>query len=119
MTGGRVLTQRMKLKLESIAHSPEHMALYKLTIAGVGFLQPQKKRYEFFSHEGDFIGSAPIYRVEPFVAFMKRNFHILRDEFLVGPTDPPALTYAWRDLVDHETMSSWMNELYANPITLH
>lgn len=50
---------------------------------------------------------------------MKRNFDILRDEFLVGPTEPPALTYAWRDLVDHETMSSWMNELYANPITLH
>ncbi len=114
-----MLTQRMKLKLESIAQSPEHMALYKLTIAGVGFLQPQKKRYEFFSHDGDFIGSAPIYRVEPFVAFMKRNFDILRDEFLVGPTEPPALTYAWRDLVDHETMSSWMNELYANPITLH
>lgn len=114
-----MLTPRMKLKLDSIAQSPEHMALYKLTIAGVGFLQPEKKRYEFYSHDGDFIGSAPIYRVEPFVAFMKRNLDILRDEFPVGCNEPPALTYGWRDLVDHETICSWMDELFTNPITLH
>lgn len=114
-----MLTPRMKLKLDAIAQSPEHLALYKLTIAGVGFLQPRTRRYDFFSHDGDFIGSAPIYRVEPFVAFMKRNFDILRDEFPVGNGEPPALTYGWRDLVDCKTMSSWMDELFSNPITLH
>ncbi|PZR93521.1 MAG: hypothetical protein DI537_10400 [Stutzerimonas stutzeri] len=114
-----MLTDRMKLKLASIARSPEHMALYKLTIAGVGFLNARNKRYEFFSHDGDFIGSAPIYRVEPFVAFMKRNFDILRDSFPTEPGEPPALTYGWRDLVDYDTMCSWMAELFAKPITLH
>lgn len=114
-----MMTPRMRLKLDAISQSPEHLALYKLTIAGVGFLQSASKRYDFYSHEGDFIGSAPIYRVEPFVAFMKRNFDILRDEYPVGRNELPALTYGWRDLVDWETVQTWMGDLCNNPITLH
>lgn len=114
-----MMTPKMRLKLDAISQSPEHLALYKLTIAGVGFVQSSSKRYEFFSHEGDFIGSAPIYRIEPFVAFMKRNFDILRDEYPVGRNEPQALTYGWRDLVDYQTVKTWMDDLFHTPITLH
>jgi hypothetical protein len=109
----------MRLKLDAIAQSPEHLALYKLTIAGVGFLQSASKRYDFYSHEGDFIGSAPIYRVEAFVAFMKRNFGVARNDYPAYQNEPPALTYGWHDLVEWETVEAWMGDLFNSPITLH
>ena len=50
----------MKLKIAAITNHPEHMAIYKLCFAGVGFYKGGS--YEFYSHEGDYIGTAPAYR---------------------------------------------------------
>lgn len=115
----------MKLRLDAIANHPDHIALYKLTIAGVGFMHHDRRYYEFFSHEGDFIGRAPTYRVQAFVAFMRRNFGVNRCDYPCdrGETawhqvDFP-LTYGFHDLVEYETIVQWMHDLWQSPITLH
>lgn len=105
------------LNMNVIAAHPEHISIYKLCIAGVGFLRDGK--YQFISHEGGYIGSAPVYRVEPFIAFMKRRFGLKGDPYPMESYDiTRPLTYGWQGLVDVPTIERWMNELFDNPVEL-
>lgn len=110
----------MKLNLEAIKSHPDHLALYKLTIAGVGFMHAHHHKYDFYSHAGDFIGTVPTYRVQAFVAFMRRNFGLDRSPMpqTANGVDMP-LTYIDHALVEPEIVDEWMDELWQSPITLH
>lgn len=106
------------LKLEALQNHPEHIAPYKLCIAGVGFLRDGF--YEFFSHYGDFIGKAPIYRIEPFVAYMKKNFGLKRDEYPRHRDDEVRpITFGWQNLIEFSIVEEWMEELREKPIVLN
>lgn len=112
----------MKLRMDAIASNPEHLALYQLTIAGVGFMHENRHKYEFYSHEGDYIGCAPTYRVQAFVAYMRRNFAVERCAYAhqhTGNTLDTPLTYGYLNLVDCELVERWMQDLWKSPITLH
>lgn len=108
----------IRLNVEKIAVSPEHMAIYKLCLAGVGFYN--NGRYEFISHNGDYIGEAPVYRVEPFLSYMKRNFGIRRDRYPRNRYETQwPITFGFQGLVEHEIIQQWMDELFKTPIVLH
>lgn len=108
----------MKLKIAAITNHPEHMAIYKLCFAGVGFYKGGS--YEFYSHEGDYIGTAPAYRVQCFVAFMKRNFGVYVCKYPIDykETTERPITYGWYDIIDFDIVHQWMEELAENPIIL-
>lgn len=111
----------IRLDMEKIEAHPEHMALYKLCIAGVGFNKRGHSTYEFISHDGDFIGVAPTYRVQTFIAFMKRRFGLTICPY---PMDhrydvQRPVTYGWHGIVPSELIQQWMDELFHNPIKLY
>lgn len=107
----------MRLLIEKIENHSEHIAPYKLTIAGVGFYQTD--RIVFTSHYGDYIGSAPIFRIEPFICFMKRRLGLIPDKYPMdyGETQRP-ITYGWQNLIPIEQLETWMEDLSKNPIEL-
>jgi hypothetical protein len=108
-----------KLNMEKIESNRAHVDLYKLCIAGVGFMSDDFQRYNFYSHNGDYIGSAPTYMVQPFTSYLKRNLGIIADKYPMefGDRCRP-LTYGCQNLIEWSIVEKWMNDLSDKPIHL-
>lgn len=106
----------VKLKLDAIQAAPDSFSLYQLTIAGVGFKAKSNKRYNFYSHDGEYIGSAPTVTVESFISFMRRNFGIVGDPYPMNRGDENRpITFGWQDLIPRNVQAEWMEQLTLTP----
>lgn len=88
-----------------------------LMIAGVGVLR-EDHRYEFFSHHGDYIGSAPKTSVEHMIHVLRRRGIERSREYSNFYQGNPGITYINENLVHQNTVVRWIHYLFEYPIEI-
>lgn len=118
----RLFLQRLVRK-ERVSHNVQtlaerlggaHREVFELLVAGVAFEQTTK-RWEVFSHEGEYIGSLPTYRLLSLQTLLRRNYDIEIERLYKGADYSKGVTYGWHPYMTYTEQARLMNELADHP----